>query len=221
MSREFLGITYPGEWLAVDDQEANQRTRTALLLLEHELVDLVVALRLFEPTLQERQQLHGTDGLRSVSLYFDPMICRPPDLFARLFLDAAARYRAILSTNLEAVAFAEALSDLDAKFPLLKDMRDSATHVEDRGRGVDRRGSLIEAQPIVTPSVKITAQHFVILGELQSDGTLTYTTEKGEHGQLRVCAETADSVIANFQGLIDRLNWKVPPSRFDPLVGRS
>jgi hypothetical protein len=106
---------------------------------------------------------------------------------------------------------AQTLADFRAALPHLKGVRDSAHHDDQRIQGLDRKGNAITPgglHGVVQPGVA------VIMSGLVNDA-LTYTTEDGTQGQVRVCVDTLKVAQAAMQRALDAFTWH-GPARISP-----
>ncbi len=181
----FVGVTFPGGGIKGDDPEQCWKIRRALDGLTRELGDAVVALRLFVPAYAEFIRAASTPLCPGeLPRRQDPMVSRPPYLFARLFLLAAGRYRAILLAHKDLdPAFNNARIALENELPNLRGLCDSATHIEERLQGMARSIPIV-TRPVVSATMNVTSSSAVFMEGLNGDA-IEYTTADGELAELR------------------------------------
>jgi hypothetical protein len=103
-----------------------------------------------------------------------------------------------------------------AAFRQLKGLRDSAIHLEDRGRGLRRGGQPLELRPIENRFIKASGG-VLALGNL--DGSkLGYTTEDGKYAEVDVSVESLLLVRDSLQKVITAFRWHGVPRRI-PYTG--
>jgi len=97
-------------------------------------------------------------------------------------------------------------TDLRKALPHLKGVRDSAAHLEDRGRGLGKREQPLDLKPVANPLFKAPGG---VLGLCNLNGSkLGYTTEAGEYGEIDVSGATLSLVRDAFQQVIDAFRWR-------------
>jgi hypothetical protein len=138
---------------------------------------------------------------------------RLPFLHAHSFLYAVNSFGAVLSTlaaepGLPACVVNEDMAFRDA-FPSAREVRNSAQHIEDRGRGLGRNKKPLQPKPIVNQFVHAPGGGALMLGNLFND-RLGYTMADGEHGEIAVNVESAGQIQACLQRLLDGLAWRGP-----------
>lgn len=133
---------------------------------------------------------------------------RLPFLYAHAFLYALDSFGKILAVTVAEIpnpppAIIDSEQRFQREFPGLKGVRDSAHHIEDRGRGVDRRGKPLQLKPIDTRIIKAPGGALMLsnltgdkLGYTAEDGTLAEVSIDG--GRTGVLAEIFRAVIAAF-----------------------
>lgn len=103
-------------------------------------------------------------------------------------------------------AVATVAAGLREALPHLKGVRDSAAHLEDRGRGLGKRGQPLDFKPVHNSLFKLPAG---VLGLSNLNGSkLGYTTETGEYGEIDVSVATLSLVRDAFQEIINVFPWR-------------
>jgi len=108
---------------------------------------------------------------------------------------------------------ATAAGDLKRALPGLAKVRDSAQHLEDRARGLDRRQRAITPQPIVGGGIIAPHGGLLSLSSL-SDNRLRYTADDGSHQEVEVSRQTLVVAQQAIQQVISSLPWRGPPRTF-------
>jgi hypothetical protein len=92
--------------------------------------------------------------------------------------------------------------------PHLVDVRDSAHHVEDRARGLDRRGQSLDLQPVNNSAFNAPNG---ILGLSNLNGNqLGYTASDGHYREVDISATSVRAAQTAIQGVLDALSWRGP-----------
>jgi len=139
---------------------------------------------------------------------------RLPFIYAHAFLYAVNSFGNLLAKLVgEETAPSEVqarLDDFRAIFPEVVEIRNSAQHIEDRGRGLGKRGKPLDLKPMDNRIAKAPQGGVVILGMLNND-RLGYTTANGEHAEIAISEESARAVRDTFQGILNAFAWNGPP----------
>ena len=99
-----------------------------------------------------------------------------------------------------------ARDDLVLKLPMVKDLRDSLHHVEDRGRG-KWHGSAIVAAPITTGPLQTAGGGLMVLEDL-SGSTFSGTAGSGAHASVDVTWATLEIVRDTIQKVLNAFAWE-------------
>lgn len=139
---------------------------------------------------------------------------RLPFILAHAYLYALDSFQKILETLVREPdvppSVAKALERFKTAFPVLKEIRDSAHHIEDRGRGVDKRGRPLDLKPVYNGIVHAPSGGVLLLSNLRGN-KLGYTLGEGSHGEIAISPENMEEVAAIFQSVIDAFPWKGRP----------
>ncbi len=139
---------------------------------------------------------------------------RLPFIFAHAYVYALDSFQKILETLVPEPgvppAVAEALERFKTAFPVLRGIRDSAHHIEDRGRGLDRQGRPLDLKPVYNGIVHAPSGGVLLLSNLRGN-KLGYTLGDGSHGEIAISPENTAEVAAIFQSVIDAFRWKGRP----------
>jgi hypothetical protein len=98
--------------------------------------------------------------------------------------------------------------------PTLTGVRDTSHHLEDRARGLDRRGQPLTLKPVVNPMISAPGGGVLILNSLNNN-RFGSTMNDGEFGEVEVSPATVAFAQAAIQGTLDALRWK-GPRRYEP-----
>src|SRR5439155_8339019 len=96
-------------------------------------------------------------------------------------------------------------------FPTLREVRNSAQHVEDRIRGLGRGRQPLNLKPVQNQMVNAPAGGVLIVDSLNGNkfgGTLA----NGEYGEIEVSIASLERVRELVEVLIDSFPWKGPKS---------
>jgi hypothetical protein len=138
---------------------------------------------------------------------------RLPFLHAHSFLYAVNSFGAILSTLTVEPGLPDCVKSEDEAyrqaFPSAREVRNSAQHIEDRGRGLGKNKKPLQPKPITNQFVHAPGGGALMLGNFFDD-RLGYTMADGEHGEIAVSLESAGRVQGSFQRLLDGFTWRGP-----------
>jgi hypothetical protein len=99
--------------------------------------------------------------------------------------------------------------------PDLIDVRDTAHHLEDRARGLDRRRNPLVLQPVNNGFIHAPNGGFVGLGNLNHN-RLGYTASDGHYREVEVSAQSVTAAQTAIQQALDAFSWR-GPGRTAPL----
>jgi hypothetical protein len=92
--------------------------------------------------------------------------------------------------------------------PRLVDVRDSAHHIEDRARGLDRRGNPLVLHPVNNGMVS-APNGALILSQL-SGNMLGYTASDGHFREVEISTASVAAAQSAIQQVLDALTWRGP-----------
>jgi hypothetical protein len=133
---EKFNFTYPGHWVSGSDREWAFEIANILSLMEREFICAVASYSMFEPITINNVNCTIDQSKYSRSLN---------SIYAREFvysLDSISKILKVLNSQIGLPgAVHKLISEYDINFENLKHIRDSAAHIEDRGRalGKDRK----------------------------------------------------------------------------------
>lgn len=102
---------------------------------------------------------------------------------------------------------------LNTLIPALRDVRDSAHHVEDRGRGLDRKKQPLKLKPVDNGVVRVPDGGALLLNCLNGN-RFGCTTADGQYGEVEVSAACLSGVRQCIQAIIDSFTWMGPPRHY-------
>lgn len=136
-----------------------------------------------------------------------------PFIFAKTFLYAADEVGKVLARLAERGDIpAQASSACEAyydSFPTLREVRNSAQHVEDRVRGLGRNEKPLDLQPVASGGIQASGGA-LILSNLNGN-KFGATMADGHFGEVEVSAVTLAEMRDRIEGALNALPWKGPP----------
>jgi len=200
-------LRYPGTWLnGMSDAGLRTQVDTLFHVLTSHLADAAVGLAMFEeavPTLRAAQPAQG-NAPRSY-LHRLPFIHAHTVLYA---LDAIDKMLGVLArTSGLPAGITAAQAALRTALPHLTAIRDSAHHLEDRSRGLDRRSAPLPLQPISNQMINAPAGGVLALANLNG-AKLGYTIADGRYAEIEISAVSVASAQASIQQAIDAFSWR-------------
>ncbi|MDD5177528.1 MAG: hypothetical protein PHQ05_14010 [Sterolibacterium sp.] len=184
-------LKMPGNWIAGDDRDWAGDTLLVFSLLEAEYERAIAAFALFEPLISEyvHERIHTQLKKYERSLN---------SIYAREFvlsLDSVCKLLNTLARDLNPPAAVQLLiAEYAHLFGYLKHIRDSVAHIEDRGRGLDRRRRRIQVPVLV-------------LGGF-NERRFEFTAEDGNCYSIDITRETALSARNILQAIINEYSWE-------------
>ena len=183
-------LYFPGHWIEGKDREQAFSVFNTLCLVQGLFVEAVTAYALFQPITQENVY----EYLRKEVSPYERCL---NGLYAKTFVFALhgiekLLYRLTVEPNApnEIKRLYDEYRDL---FGQLKHIRDSAIHIEDRGRGVTRR-----QQPLDT--------HIIVLGGF-IERRFTFTGEDGNQYEIEISDSTLNMAKEIIQKTINSYGW--------------
>lgn len=138
---------------------------------------------------------------------------RPAFLHARSFvyaLDHLGRMLTVISEEAGApLTVGAEVAALYSAFPTLVGVRDTAHHMEDRGRGLDKWGDPLVLQPAQNAMVSAPNGGALILDCL-SDNRYGCTMADGHFGEVEVSEKSLRVAQRCLQGVLDGFGWSGP-----------
>lgn len=137
---------------------------------------------------------------------------RLPFLYARAFLFSLWDIRGLLDrvVKFEGIPAAAraAVEEFDVALPMLKGLRDSSAHIDERAAG-QTRGRQIATKPIQTGFINAPGGGVLVIESLVAD-KFTGTTANGDLAEIAVSADTMKVVQRCFQHVLNSLPWSGP-----------
>lgn len=131
---------------------------------------------------------------------------------AHAYLYALDTFREVLKVFSKmpdtSAAFATALATFDTAFPNLRDIRNSAHHMEDRVRRLKSGGKAINVQPTTT-STFTTSGSAMVLDNIAGNKYGT-TIENGTFAELEISDSKMSELQSLYQTLVDACSWQGP-----------
>ncbi len=135
-----------------------------------------------------------------------------PFVAAKGFLFAADNIEKQIATLASATGAPASVAGIHAQvglaFPSLRELRNSAHHLEDRARGLDRKGRKLDLKPVNAGGIAAPGGALVI-GNLNGS-TFGCTLKDGSFGQIDVTEGSLAKLGDIVQNVLDALPWKGP-----------
>lgn len=183
-------LIFPGIWIKGENREQAFELRHALELIHSLFIEAVTSYALFQPITAENVHDH-IDKIES------PYERCLNNVYAKTFvfaLDGIEKLLNRLCANLNSPQEVTRLyADYKKHFGHLKHIRDSAIHIEDRGRGVTRK-----QQPLNT--------HIVVIGGF-IEKRFTFTGENGKQYEIEISDSTLNRAKVIIQDIINAYSW--------------
>jgi hypothetical protein len=135
-------------------------------------------------------------------------------MHAHSFLYAVDSFGKVLSVLSKEPGVPTRLAEIAAQhqylFDVVREVRNSALHIEDRGRGLNRKRKPLDLQPIVNNMIHAPRGNLLVSGNL--NGTrLGYTVDDGTFLEIDVSPATLTALVEISQEVVDSFEWKGPP----------
>lgn len=204
-------VIQPGFIPANQAGKKDEKMFRMLLLVEQSFYDSNLAMHLFSASMARfvghmrsanpQADLDGIPGRFSI---------RVPNMHARSFLYAVDMFYAsvkVISNLPDAPSGVQTiLSDFQTAFPKLRDIRNSAHHLEDRIRGLNQNGKPIVLEPEAgSDSFKGGLQLDVLSGEKYGS-----TLADGSYGEVEVSTASMIALQSLYQRLLNGVRWTYP-----------
>jgi len=187
-------LAFPGHWIKGEDRDEAFQTQQILSLIQDLFTEAVVSYVLFQPITSE--------NVRDYIARFEKRDESPYErclngLYAKAFvfaLDGIEKLLNRLSENLNPPKEINRLYEEYKKyFGHLKHIRDSAIHIEDRGRGVTRKGKRLDT-------------NIIVLGCF-NERRYTFTGEDGMQYEIEISESTLNTAKSIIQDIINSYSW--------------
>jgi hypothetical protein len=217
----------PFPWEPGADLNVSRKLLRLAHALEMTLAEVVLSLRSFEIARTELAAIAPPEwyldepevyaSLEPVRLALDAREPRPriyyeaaPHLHARTFVLSLRMIGLYLKTMAYEAGptypeLDEIAQEFEARFPGLKELRDSITHAEDRLRHLDRKGKTIIPEPVPA----LTEGGGVFFAGLLNGQSLGWTLGDGSYAE---CAVSAASAVVAIQSVQDAMSVLAKPA---------
>jgi hypothetical protein len=186
-------LYFPGHWVSGDDRDWAFEVGHTLGLVQGLFVEAVAAYAMFQPITKENA-LEYIKGKRDESPYERCL----NNMYAKAFvfsLNSIGELLRHLSADTKSpMGVQESYQEYQKHFGHLKHIRDSAIHIEDRGRGRTRH-----QQPLRT--------HLIVLGGF-IERRFTFTGEDGKEYEIEISDETLERARGIIKEIIRAYTWK-------------
>ena len=186
-------LYFPGYWLSGDDRDWGFRVNSTLWLVQDLFAEAVAAYALFQPITKENA-LEYIQSKRDESPYERCL----NSLYAKAFvfsLHSIGELLRHLSADTNSPTVVQQLyQEYKEHFSHLKHIRDSAIHIEDRGRCRTRR-----QQPLQT--------NLIVLGCF-IERRFTFTGEDGKQYDIEISDGTLEIARGIIQEIIEAYTWE-------------
>lgn len=134
-------------------------------------------------------------------------------LHAHSFLYAVDSFGKVLDRLVAAPGSPSGASEAKAEFaevfPDVSEIRNSALHIEDRGRGKGRGEDDLDLKPLERPGFISAPGGALVLSSLNNDA-VGYTLADGTHAELAVSPDNAARLRGIFQDVLESFEWHGP-----------
>lgn len=186
-------LYFPGHWISGDDRDWAFRVKLALGLVQGLFAEAVAAYALFQPITRENA-LEYIEGKRDESPYERCLNSMYAKAFVFSLHSIGELLRHLSADTNTPTSVQQSYQEYRKHFGHLKHIRDSAIHIEDRGRGRTR-----QQQPLKT--------HFIVLGSF-IERRFTFTGEDGKQYEIEVSDETLEIARGIIQDIIRAYTWE-------------
>lgn len=140
-----------------------------------------------------------------------------PFIYAKSFLYAVDRIGKVLARLAERPdlpADAQgACKEFYASFPSLREVRNSAQHVEDRGRGLGKGGKPLDLKPIENSMISAPGGNVLVVDNLNGN-RFGATIADGHYAEMEVSAASLTTIRQHIQAVLEALPWRGPRRLF-------
>ena len=194
----------------LDEQGNSVQTSTSLFyLLDNSYIEANVSLHLFQNAcislshyMQDREAQEQTGIPRSFMM-------RSTFIPAHSYIYSLDTFREVLRVFSKMTdaspSFTTALAAFDTAFPKLRDIRNSAHHMEDRVRRLKSGGRTINVQPATTTAF-VTNGNGIVLDNISGNRYGT-TIEDGTFAELEISDSKMTELQKIYQTLVDACSW--------------
>lgn len=187
-------LTFPGHWIEGEDRDQAFQVQHILSLIQGLFIEAVVSYALFQPIAAENVRDYKDRFERGDETPYERCL---NGLYAKAFVFALDGIEKLLNRLVPMSNSPKGIKQLQEKykklFGHLKHIRDSAIHIEDRGRGKTRK-----QEPLDT--------HIIVLGCF-IESRYTFTGEDGRQYEIEISESTLKKAKAIIQEIINSYSW--------------
>jgi hypothetical protein len=184
-------LLYPGHWIVDDDRDKAFKIASLLRIVEDKFVRAVAAYALFKSITAENIKQH----IQQEQSKYEQCL---NSIYAEVFvysLDSITKLLKVLLDYYEPSTEVQSLiTEYDNRFGNLKHIRDSAIHIEDRGRGVDKNEEKLPTS-------------IIILGGF-SERRFEFTAADGKQYEVEISESTLLVAHQIIQQIINSYTWE-------------
>jgi hypothetical protein len=187
-------LTFPGNWIEGEDQDQAFQVKHILGLIQGLFIEAVVSYALFQPITAENIRDYIDRFERGDETPYERCL---NGLYAKAFVFALDGIEKLFNRLVAMCDSTKEIKQLHEEykklFGHLKHIRDSAIHIEDRGRGKMRN-----QKPLDT--------HIIVLGCF-TERRYTFTGEDGRQYEIEISESTLKKAKSIIQEIINSYSW--------------
>jgi hypothetical protein len=187
-------LTFPGHWIEGEDRDWAFQTQHILSLIQGLFTEAVVSYALFQPITGANVRDYIARFKRGDESAYERCL---NGLYAKAFVFALDGIEKLINRLVITFNPPKEIKNLHKKyksrFGHLRHIRDSAIHIEDRGRGKTRK-----QEPLDT--------HIIVLGCF-IERRYTFTGEDGKQYEIEISESTLRTAKAIIQDIINSYSW--------------
>jgi hypothetical protein len=187
-------LTFPGRWIKAEDRDQAFQAQHTLSLIQGLFIEAVVSYALFKPITAENVRDYMARFERGDETPYERCL---NGLYAKAFVFALDGIEKLLNRLVVMCNQPEEIKHLHEEykklFGHLKHIRDSAIHIEDRGRGKTRKQESLDT-------------HIIVLGSF-IERRYTFTGEDGRQYEIEISESTLKTAKSIIQEIINSYSW--------------
>jgi hypothetical protein len=188
-------LTFPGHWIEVEEQDQAFQIRLVLSLIQGLFIEAVVSYALFQPITSENVREFMDRFERGDETPYERCL---NGIYAKAFVFALDGIEKLLNRLVSIYNAPKEVKQLHEEykeqFGHLKHIRDSAIHIEDRGRGKTRK-----QEPLDT--------NIIVIGGF-IERRYTFTGEDGRQYEIEISESTLKKAKLIIQEIINSYSWR-------------
>ena len=188
-------LTFPGHWIEVEDQDQAFQIQLVLSLIQGLFIEAVVSYALFQPITSENVREFMDRFERGDETPYERCL---NGIYAKAFVFALDGIEKLLNRLVSIYNSPKEVKQLHEEykeqFGHLKHIRDSAIHIEDRGRGKTRK-----QEPLDT--------NIIVIGGF-IERRYTFTGEDGRQYEIEISESTLKKAKLIIQEIINSYSWR-------------